>query len=558
MADAEPAPHNIKKIQEKCKKSIFWTAWYLCEFHKLSLVLHFAMAMWFQKGLAEGHRWFLCMVPRGHFKTSLLNIAYIVHTLINDPNKRVLMCMHNLDEGKKKARKIKYILQGRAMRLYFPALVPPPDARRNTWTATEFSVNRTLESPEASVTIAGVKSGITGGHYDIIIVDDGVDIKAANSAAEMIGAVEFLETLDPLFEDENSILLIIGTLWPGGEAGYYEQLLENEDYYKMVLGCYCDDRWYNFLDSMGLKLPKDDEEYIDERVLKANRELAWEEGQPIFPERRTMAGLKKTLRQMKSYKFAHQMLNVLLDEGIRRFRREDFLPYTRSHGPDGKPLAIYINGVAYPYSLGFVTVAMDPTGGLNKNSNDAGVTAFWWLPAMRFGCLLDYWREDHPNPMEQISALLDMGVKWDARLLIPEAGAMQVWVGAWLKQEMMRRHIYIKIEPFTPGGQSKGRRLLDRFHPFVADHQVYVLYPEHEEVVSHLVSLNISPDGTIMGDSPALADTLPMHVDWWHYQEDDQHYSSTHIRDEEDDGYSSSGNVEPMPVRYGLVRGGGR
>lgn len=548
--------NDIKKIRAKCQRSIFWTAWYLCGFRKLSVVLHFAMCLWLQRGLESGHRWLLCLVPRGHFKTSLLNIAYCVNVLINDPNKRILIVMHNLDMGKAKGRKIKSVLQGQAMRIYFPELIPPPDARRNTWTATEFSVNRTADWPEASITIAGAKTGTTGGHYDIVILDDLVDFKASNSAEAMKFAVDFLEAVDPLFEDEDSILLILGTSWAGGEKGYYEQLVKSEDYYKLILGCYCDDRFYQFLEQMGLKIPLDDKQYIEDKLMTVNQDTAWQEGQPIFPERRTMKGLAATLRRMKPYKFSHQMLNIFLDEGSRKFRREDFLPYTMQKDRDGTPLAIYIGGVAYPFSLGVVTVCMDPTGGLNKDSDDAGITAFWWLPTMQFGCLLDYWRDNESDPKTQIEKLLDMGIKWNARVLRTEAGSMQVWVGAWLKQEMERRGIFIETDDFNPTYANKGRRLLDGFHPFVADHRIYVLYPEHEPVVDHLVTLNIGPDGTILGDSPALADTLAMHVKYWHYEDDDKEPGETDIRTDDGSGYPWKSNKKP--VRYGLVRRGGR
>ncbi|GAI78919.1 unnamed protein product, partial [marine sediment metagenome] len=151
---------KIRKIREKCRGSLFWTAWYLCGFTKMSIVLHYALVLWFEKGLADGNRWFLCIIPRGHFKTSLLNIAYIVHTLINDPNKRILMVMHNLSEATRKGRKLRSILTSRAMRIYFPLVIPPAEAQRRVWTSTEFSVNRSIESAEASVTLAGVASGL--------------------------------------------------------------------------------------------------------------------------------------------------------------------------------------------------------------------------------------------------------------------------------------------------------------------------------------------------------------------------------------------------------------
>jgi hypothetical protein len=546
---------KIDKIRARCKGSLFWTAWYLCDFHKISIILHYALWLWYKKGIEQGEKEFLCLIPRGHFKTSFFQIAGTVFDLINDPCKRILIVMHNLDEAKRKGRKLRACLTSRAMQTYFPEIIPEAHQRKNTWTMTEFTVNRPVEYPEASVTLAGMSSGVTGGHYDKIVIDDGVEFKAALSQKLMETAVQFLEALDPLLEDEDSIVFIIGTLWPGGGEGFYEKLLGTEGFYKCVLGCYCDDRWESFLQVISLNprelMENDDGEYLNSKVLEVNRELAWQPGQPIFPERRTMAGLAKTREKMGDFLFSHQMLNLLLSEGVRRFLRKDFREYTLSYSTDGKPRSIYIDGVDYPWSRGIVTVAMDPTGGMNKESDWAGITACWWLPPMKLACLLDHWHKQGPDPMKQITEFLDMAVKWDADFMIPEAGSMQVWVGAWLKQEMKSRGKIFRIKPFTPGNQRKGLRILDRFHPYVASHQFYVLYPEHESVVDHLVKLNITPDGTIMGDSPALADTFPMHVDWWHATEPDRELDPTHIWDEDEDGERS--NVARFPPRYKLT-----
>lgn len=537
---------RILEIREKCKGSLFWTAWYLCSFDKISIVLHYGLWLWYKKGLESGEKWFLCLIPRGHFKTSFFQIAGSVFDIINNPNIRILIVMHNLDEAKKKGRKLKSVLRSRAMRTYFSELVPEGEMG----TTTEFSVVRDLEFPEATITLAGMASGLVGGHYDKIVIDDGVEFKASQSATMMETRVEFLRSINPLFEDEDSELFIIGTLWPGGGEGYYEGILKSDQFYRLVLGCYCDERWYEFVQNVALRPPSDDEQYLNEHVLEANRELAWQPGQPIFPERRTMAGLQRDLDTMKPYLFSHQMLNVLLDEGSRRFRHEDFRAYTIEYNNQGKPRTIYIDGVGYPWSRGTVTVAMDPTGGINADSDWCGITACWWLPPMKIACLADWYHEQSPDPKRQIEKMLDMGVKWEADVLIPEAGSMQVWVGYWLKQEMRRRGDLFRVEPFTPGGVRKGKRILDRFHPYVASHQFFVLYPDHAQVVDHLVNLNIAPDGTVIGDSPALADTFPMHVEWWKAKSSDSSVDTHKVRDDTD---LQTPKVRKFRPRYGLA-----
>ena len=546
-----PERKRIEKIRARCRGSLFWTAWYLCEFEKLSIVLHAGLWIWFKKGIEAGEKRFLCVVPRGHFKTSFFHIALVVYTLINDPNKRILIVMHNLDKAKEKGRKTRSVLSGRPMQTYFPELIPPANQRARVWTTTEFSVTRTADNPEASVTLAGMASGLEAGHYDIIIVDDGVGRKATESAKMMETAVEFLKSISPLFEDESSILFVIGTMWPGGPGGFYEILLENKKFYRIILGCYCDERWDAFLALVGIQPPIDNEKYIEDNVLPANRELLWQPGQPIFPERRTMLGIADDLDFMKHFIFSHQMLNVLLDEGSRKFRREDFINYTLQFGREKNPLAVYIDSVAYPWSRGVVTVAMDPTGGMNKDSDWCGITACWWLPPMKMACLLDWYHVQGPDPMEQINQFMAMGKKWNADFLIPESGSMQVWVKAWLDQEMRRRNQWFRVRPFNPVGARKGKKILDAFHPYVASGQFHVLQPEHDPVVEHLINLNISPDGTVLGDSPALADTFPMHIMMWHATDEDKSLDRDRVWDEVED--RDVVNLQQRAPRYGLA-----
>jgi len=540
-----PDREKIEKIRAKCKESLFWTAWYLCGFTGLSIVLHYGLCLWLEKGRAEGRTWFLCLVPRGHFKTSLLHIAFVVHELIKNPELRILVVMHNSDMAKAKGRKLRAIFKSRATRTYFPELIPAGELG----TQTEITINREGAYAEPSVNLVGISSGIVGGHYDIIIIDDGIEFKHSQQASTMELAVEFLRALNPLFETEDSMLLVLGTLWPGGQNGYYETLLANPDFYSLVLGCYCDERWDEFLAEIAPNASLDDEQYIATRLKEENRELAWQPGQPIFPERRTMKGLAKDLATMGSFLFSHQMLNVLMDEGTRRFRREDFRVFTLSYSRRGKPSAVYIDNLVIPWEQGIVTAAMDPTGGMSKDSDYAGITACWWHPPQKLACLLDFWHEQGVDPMGQIEQLYKMAVKWDVDLLICEGDAMQTWVEAWLKQEMKRRGRWFRTESFRSGGVRKGKRILDRFHPYVASHQFHVLYPDHEPVIEHLVTLNIARDGTVLGDSPALADTFPMHVEWWPAGDEDRTLDPNVVRDETEDAV----NIHEFKPRYRLA-----
>lgn len=546
---------QIAKVRKRCRSSIFWTAWYICEFRDISFILHFAIAAWFHKWYDKGQRWFLILIPRGHFKTSLMNQAFIIHRLIKDPNTTILLVMHNLDEAKKKGRKIRHVIMSKPMRTYFPELVPA------SWNAmgtqTEFGVNRTRERSEAGVTLAGVATGLVGGHYDIIIIDDGIDLKASNSEAVMQNAVGFFEAVPPLRESEDTMILVIGTLWPGGEAGYYEKLLRNKLFKKIVLGCYIDDRWGEFLAEVGIKMPAKESKYNKKRILEDNLDIAWEAGSPIFPEWRTMQILSDDLEVMGSYKFAHQMLNTMISEGQQLFKREYFVQYSQVWRGGTLPTAMSVGGVMYPWVHGKTFVAMDPTGGIKKDSDTCGISAWWYHPTMRLAFLLEYFEEAGVKPKGQLEKLYEIGCRWDAYVLIIESGAMQVWAEEWMKHHMVEQGRIFRLHGFQTKGAAKGRRILDRVQPFAENRQLHVLYPEHEGFVDHMVSLNIDLMGEVAGQSPALADTMPMVCEWWQPGRNKEPAPPTGVRDE-----TLAENIrkatKKTEVRYGLQRRTGR
>jgi len=188
---------------------------------------------------------------------------------------------------------------------------------------------------------------------------------------------------------------------------------------------------------------------------------------------------------------------------------------------------------------------------MSKDTDKAGMTVCWWLPPMKLGCLCDWWH-GVAEPHRQIELFLEMGAKWNVDFLIVEKDAMQVWVEQWLIQEMRRRGEMFHVKPFQSRGQRKGFRILDRFQPYVAAHQFYVLQPEHEPVVSHLCNLNIGPDGKVIGESPALADTFPMHVEYWYSTDEDRTLNPHAVWDQTGD----SDRVDVRPIsrpRYGLA-----
>ena len=78
---------------------------------------------------------------------------------------------------------------------------------------------------------------------------------------------------------------------------------------------------------------------------------------------------------------------------------------------------------------------------------------------------------------------------------------------------------------------------------------LFVQEGEHDPFVSHMVSLNITPDGGVVGQSPALADTMPMHCAWWFGAPKSKTAEDGTIRDEDDKPISKLNGARRHYVR---------
>ena len=541
MTDAD------RKLREKCLGSIFWTAWYLCNFRKLSIVLHMVMTLWLERAIAAGHRRLLVMIPRDYFKTSALGVAHVVNFLLRNPEASVLYTMHNHTTASDKMDEVMAAFESQMMARLFPEHAVT-DANRAAlkWTSGKFTIPRE-SGPRGrpSVVVAGITTGTTGLHFDLIVWDDIVKGDSDDAASQLEAGKRKIRTVIYLLKDKKSnYILVMGTLW---EGGFYEPLMEAPNWHKLILGAEVDDRFQRAVAEVGVRIPGCDDPYVREVVLEANRANPWAEGHAIFPEMDDDASLEEA-RIESGPDYRTQMLNIPSSEEDRRFRREDLLSYTLRFKSSSRPAYAEVDGVAFPFSGLFRSLTWDPTGGASKDCDTAAVTVCGFDRGNRKAFLLDRWWEK-ADIITQINRVLDMAVRWDVQVIKPEHVAFQVTLKRFLEEEMKRRisdgrmDRMIRIEPYKRGAKSKGTWILDSLAPFVADRVLHIL-PEHGDVVDHLVGLNIR-NGVVLGASPGLADSLAMHVDGWR---------GRIRRSRVDDGIVDEDDrvIANLPVKYGL------
>lgn len=149
----------------------------------------------------------LILWPRGHFKTSAM-VVFIVQTILNYPDIRVLIMQANQKLGKLWLKEIKshFLTTGSTanaksmLPLLFPEFCGPVLGN-----AMEFTVpaRQRKHLPAATVTVASTKAANTGQHYDVFFPDDLVNQKNYRN----------VELLDELMNDFDLFMPLID---PGG------------------------------------------------------------------------------------------------------------------------------------------------------------------------------------------------------------------------------------------------------------------------------------------------------------------------------------------------------
>ncbi|GAB4150574.1 MAG: phage terminase large subunit [Planctomycetota bacterium] len=147
------------------------------------------------------------LAPRGHGKTTVGDILYVIWRLLHEPDTRVLVVSNTLNQARAFLREISGHLERDEVRRSWG------DVRGPRWTDTEIELRRKRIAKEPSVTATGAGGAIISRHYDLIICDDILDEENSFSANQREKTrTWFFKTLMPCLEPEGE-MHIIGTRW---------------------------------------------------------------------------------------------------------------------------------------------------------------------------------------------------------------------------------------------------------------------------------------------------------------------------------------------------------
>lgn len=167
--------------------------------------------------------------PRDHGKSEVFCIAYPLRRICEDPNVRILLVQKTLKEAKKTLSVIKSELEANVpMKTYYrehwQANVGAPDIsnatgaivregrREGAWQQQMIYVKRSRLGKDPTVEAVGVGGAITGGHFDIIILDDVEEEENTKTESRLDDLVEWFSGTILQLREPHTKIIVVGTL----------------------------------------------------------------------------------------------------------------------------------------------------------------------------------------------------------------------------------------------------------------------------------------------------------------------------------------------------------
>lgn len=252
----------------------------------------------------------LLLAPRDHGK-SFLSIAYTVRRLCIDRNAKILWISASSGQAEKRVRMVKQFLNApRIIEDWASDDLPPFKDESTKWVSTQIYIVRPDESVDPSVEATGCGGSITGGHVDVIIMDDLEDDKTVYSSSVREKTREWLRgTVQPML-NRNGFMLVVGTRKHFDDV--YAHMIKdptfevrNDPAISQMPESYTFD----------MKMDSDGRDIIENVVVKGPSKVLWPQERPIeylLKEKQAVGGLL----------FAREFMNQVQSDDAAAFKWE--------------------------------------------------------------------------------------------------------------------------------------------------------------------------------------------------------------------------------------------
>ena len=167
--------------------------------------------------------------PRDHGKSEIFCLSYPLRRICEDPNLRILIVQKRATEAEKTLSVIKQELESNhRLKAYYAShwektvgyrdisnqsgAIQLSGKKEGAWQQSRIYCKRTRRGKDPTVEAVGVGGAITGGHYDIIILDDIEDDENVRTDERLKGMIEWFTGTIMQLREPHTKIVIVGTL----------------------------------------------------------------------------------------------------------------------------------------------------------------------------------------------------------------------------------------------------------------------------------------------------------------------------------------------------------
>lgn len=220
----------------------------------------------FEGDEAAAHLRRLVLMPRGHLKSTVATILYVLWRIYRNPNIRILVACHKQDLAFGFIRALRMNFENPSLERIWNnrphitgSLIPKLQAktrsrnfnietdaedRKVIWNNVALQVVRDIVAPEPTVYAASVGASVTGQHYDLVIFDDLITFENVESESRKNRVEEWIQDIESVLNPPKATVIqgkdgftlseilggeqiVTGTRYAVDD--YYGQILENAE-----------------------------------------------------------------------------------------------------------------------------------------------------------------------------------------------------------------------------------------------------------------------------------------------------------------------------------------
>ena len=368
------------------------------------------------------------LLPRGHLKTTLFVIDKAIQLLLEDPNIRILIANQVWDKARDMLSEIKELLDTKSN---LPKIFGT--FKSELWNKDAITIaQRTQAFKEPTISTTGVEAETTGGHYNVIFLDDLMGHQNSQTLEQREKVKKFRRTMVDLLEPGGRIYEI-GTRWSNDDT-FGEILRKETDYYDIMVR--------KVVENGKVIFPK-----------KFNKRFDSAKKTFVHVEENCLDWVDLLRKSHTPAEFSAQYLNEPIAEEDQLFKEQYFRYYQQ------RPNRLY------------VCMTLDPAASLEDGAdyfaiNVSGMDEFHNIYVL--DTLKGRWR-----PSEQIENIFTTYLKWRPSNVGIETVAYQKTLKYSLEEKMREKRVHFPLHELKRGANTTKELRIKALEPYYRANKVF-------------------------------------------------------------------------------------